>query len=136
MVAYSGFQSNAFQANAFQIVLPIDNPDNPDTHDGVDYEAMRKRLKRLAEISDQRERKKYFQVAKKLEAVTPENPMVAKAVEQVVRTIQAPTIDYDLLQTLVSAAIARINAVEAYYQRLDARRRKDEEEIIILLSML
>lgn len=137
-MAYSAFQSNAFQANCFQILRNGATPDNRDTHDGFDDKLYRKYLEKITKISEDRERKKYAPVAtqiNKLIAKT-ENLILVKSLEAVVQVIRQPEFDYDKAARMAAAAVARLDAILAYYDRLDARRRKDEEEIIILLSML
>lgn len=134
-MGYSAFQSNAFQNNAFQILF---DSAALDTHDGFDADRYRKYLEKITKISESRERKKYAPVKKHINRLIAgtENPILVKSLSNVMEAVSQPEINYDKVLQAAANAVARLDSILAYYERLDARRRKDEEEIIILLSML
>jgi hypothetical protein len=133
------FQGSAFQSYAFQTFTSGGAAPVTTTPDGDAYRAYHKRLKRMAQISDERDRKKYIALVQdKAEAPMPDNPLFTDAMDKIVQSISQPEIDFELVKRNTEIAIARIEAILGYYERAAqlARRRRQDDEIIILLSML
>lgn len=129
------FQSNSFQSSAFQMAHGATPP--AESIDGDAYREYHKRLKRMVQISEERDKKKYIEIVQG-KIVPVENPLVVAAMESVVAAIAQPEIDFSLVQRNAEIALRRVEAVLAYYERAAqiARRRKQDDEIIILLSIL
>ena len=135
MAFYSAFQWNSYQNNAFQIARNGGaSPIAPDTHDAGAYEGYRKRLKRMIEISNERDRKKYISIVQE-QIVPVENALVEQSIAIVSQEIARAEPDYDLIARQSQIALARVEAVLAYYERM-AKRRRNREAIIMLLSTL
>ena len=121
---YSGFQSNSFQRNAFQIigsVTPV--PTIPITKGG--YKKHNKAFKQTVKES--------------LEELLGE-PKVVEQVQEIVaeysnsKNLTLSSIDLKLLSQNVAAAERIIMlAQQLHLERLEAQRERDDEEAILLL---
>ena len=124
---YSGFQSNAFQRNAFQIVgavTPI--PTITVTKGGFKKERIHNRSFKQT-------------VKESLEELLGE-PKVAEQVQEIVseysnsKNLSLSSIDFKLLSQNVAAAERIIMlAQQLHYERLEAQREMEDEEAILLL---
>jgi hypothetical protein len=124
---YSGFQSNAFQRNAFQIVgsvTPV--PTIPVSKGGLKKERIHN--------------KSFKQTVKEsLEELLGE-PKVAEQVQEIVskysnsKNLSLSSIDFKLLSQNVAAAERIIMlAQQLHYERLEAQREMEDEEALLLL---
>jgi hypothetical protein len=124
---YSGFQSNAFQRNAFQIVGSVTpGPSILVTKGGLKKE---------------RTHNKSFKqtVKESLEELLGE-PKVAQQVQEIVseysnsKNLSLSSIDFKLLSQNVAAAERIIMlAQQLHYERLEAQREMEDEEALLLL---
>ncbi len=116
----TGFQSGAFQSVWAYVT------GNRDTHDVGAYKRYRKKLERIAKITDERERKKFVKKAEKiLKEEIPEE--VKQEVKAAVEIAKEPEFDFSLIQAKMLAALAVLE------QQLQELIKKKEEELIILL---
>lgn len=120
---YSGFQSNSFQRNAFQIVGSVIPVVTPTTKGGI--KKHNKRFKQTVKDS--------------LEELLGE-PKVVEQVKELVseysnsKNLSISSIDLKLLSENVAAAERIIMlAQQLHLERLEAQREKDDEEAILLL---
>ena len=122
---YSGFQSNAFQNNAFQIVGAVIS----------NLSATRGGLKK-----ERKHNKTFKQTVKEsLEELLGE-PKVAEQVQEIVsgysnsKNLSLSSIDFKLLSQNVAAAERIIMlAQQLHYERLEAQREMEDEEALLLL---
>jgi hypothetical protein len=122
---YSGFQSNAFQNNAFQIVGAIVS-NIPATRGGLKKERKHNRTFRQT-------------VKESLEELLGE-PKVVEQVQEIVseysnsKNLSLSSIDLRLLSQNVAAAERIIMlAQQLHYERLEAQREMEDEEALLLL---
>lgn len=120
---YSGFQSNSFQRNAFQIVGSVIPVVTPTTKGGI--KKHNKRFKQTVKDS--------------LEELLGE-PKVVEQVKELVseysnsKNLSISSIDLKLLSENVAAAERIIMlAQQLHLERLEAQRERDDEEAILLL---
>jgi len=124
---YSGFQSNAFQRNAFQIVGAVTpSPTILVTKGGLKKERIHNRSFKQS-------------VKESLEELLGE-PKVAEQVQEIVaeysnsKNLSLSSIDFKLLSQNVAAAERIIMlAQQLHYERLEAQREMEDEEAILLL---
>jgi hypothetical protein len=124
---YSGFQSNAFQRNAFQIVGSVTpSPTILVTKGGFKKERIHNRSFKQT-------------VKESLEELLGE-PKVAEQVQEIVseysnsKNLSLSSIDFKLLSQNVAAAERIIMlAQQLHYERLEAQREMEDEEAILLL---
>jgi hypothetical protein len=124
---YSGFQSNSFQRNAFQIVgsvTPV--PTVIVTKGGFKKERIHNRSFKQT-------------VKESLEELLGE-PKVAEQVQEIVseysnsKNLSLSSIDFKLLSQNVAAAERIIMlAQQLHYERLEAQREMEDEEALLLL---
>jgi hypothetical protein len=121
---YSGFQSNAFQRNAFQIVSNVTPPPIAIVSKGG-YKKHNKAFKQTVKES--------------LEELLGE-PKVVEQVQEIVseysnsKNLTLSSIDLKLLSQNVAAAERIIMLAEKlHYERLEAQREMEDEEAILLL---
>ena len=124
---YSGFQSNAFQRNAFQIVgsvTPI--PTITVTKGGFKKERIHNRS--------------FKQTVKESLHELLDEPKVIEQVKEIVaeysnsKNLSLSSIDFKLLSQNVAAAERIIMlAQQLHYERLEAQREMEDEEAILLL---
>ena len=120
---YSGFQSNAFQRNAFQIVGSVIPVVTPVTKGGI-----------------KKHNKNFKQTVKEsLEDLLGE-PKVVEQVKELVseysnsKNISISSIDLKLLSQNVAAAERIIMlAQQLHFERLEAQREMEDEEALLLL---
>ena len=122
---YSGFQSNAFQNNAFQIVGAIVS-NIPATRGGLKKERTHN--------------KSFKQTVKESLRELLDDPIAVEQVKDIVapysnsKTLTASSIDFKLLSQNVAAAERIIMlAQQLHYERLEAQREMEDEEAILLL---
>lgn len=122
---YSGFQSNAFQGNAFQIVGAVVS-NIPATRGGLKKERKHNRTFRQT-------------VKESLEELLGE-PKVVEQVQEIVseysnsKHLSLSSIDLRLLSQNVAAAERIIMlAQKLYYEKLELKREMEDEEAILLL---
>lgn len=123
---YSGFQSNAFQQNAFQIVGAVIPNVNPITKGGLKKE--RKHNKTFKQT-----------VKDSLEELLGE-PKVVEQVKEIVaefsnsKHLSLSSIDLRLLaQNVVAAERIIMLAQQLHLERLELKREMEDEEAILLL---
>lgn len=123
---YSGFQSNAFQNNAFQIIGSVIPVVTPVTKGGLKKE--RKHNKTFKQT-----------VKDSLEELLGE-PKVVEQVKEIVeefsnsKNISLSSIDLKLLAQNVAAAERIIMlAQQLHFERLELQREMEDEEAILLL---
>lgn len=120
---YSGFQSNSFQRNAFQIIGSVIPVVTPTTKGGI-----KKHNKRFKQT-----------VKESLEELLGE-PKVVEQVKELVseysnsKNLSISSIDLKLLSENVAAAERIIMlAQQLHLEKLEAQRERDDEEAILLL---
>ena len=124
---YSGFQSNSFQRNAFQIVGSVTpGPSILVTKGGFKKERIHNRSFKQT-------------VKESLEELLGE-PKVAEQVQEIVaeysnsKNLSLSSIDFKLLSQNVAAAERIIMlAQQLHYERLEAQREMEDEEALLLL---
>jgi hypothetical protein len=123
-MAYSGFQSNAFQRNAFQIVSNVTPPPI-----GI-----------VAKGGYKKHNKSFKQTVKESLHELLDEPKVIEQVQEIVgeysnsKNLSLNSIDLKLLTQNVAAAERIIMLAEKlHYERLEAQRERDDEEAILLL---
>ena len=124
---YSGFQSNAFQRNAFQIVSNVTPP--PITI--VSKGGFKK---------ERTHNRSFKQTVKESLRELLDDPVAVEQVKDIVapysnsKTLTASSIDFKLLSQNVAAAERIIMlAQQLHFERLEAQRERDDEEAILLL---
>ena len=120
---YSGFQSNAFQRNAFQIVGSLVPP-----------------ISRGGLKKERTHNKSFKQTVKESLRELLDDPVAVEQVKDIVapysnsKTLTASSIDFRLLAQNVEAAQRIIMlAQQIHFERLEAQRERDDEEAILLL---
>lgn len=121
---YSGFQSNAFQRNAFQIVSNVTPPPI-----GI-----------IAKGGYKKHNKSFKQTVKESLHELLDEPKVIEQVQEIVgeysnsKNLSLSSIDLKLLTQNVAAAERIIMLAEQlHYERLEAQREMEDEEAILLL---
>ena len=124
---YSGFQSNAFQRNAFQIVSNVTPPPITIVSKGG--------LKK-----ERTHNRSFKQTVKESLRELLDDPVAVEQVKDIVapysnsKTLTASSIDFKLLTQNVAAAERIIMLAEKlHYERLEAQREMDDEEALLLL---
>ena len=124
---YSGFQSNAFQRNAFQIVGSFVPPITVVTSKGG--------LKK-----ERTHNKSFRQTVKESLHELLDEPKVIEQIQELVQPysnskhLSLSSIDLRLLSQNVAAAERIIMlAQQLYYEKLEAKREMEDEEAILLL---
>ena len=124
---YSGFQSNAFQRNAFQIIGSFVPPIvTPISKGGLKKERIHNRS--------------FKQTVKESLHELLDEPKVAEQVKEIVseysnsKNLSLSSIDFKLLSQNVQAA-ERIIALaqQIHFEKLEAQREMDDEEALLLL---
>ena len=121
---YSGFQSNAFQRNAFQIVGSVTpGPTTLVTKGGY-----------------KKHNKNFKQTVKESLKELLDEPKVAEQVQEIVseysnsKNLSLNSIDLKLLsQNVASAERIIMLAQQLHYERLEAQREMEDEEALLLL---
>ena len=121
---YSGFQSNSFQRNAFQIVGSVTpGPTTLVTKGGY-----------------KKHNKNFKQTVKESLKELLDEPKVAEQVQEIVseysnsKNLSLSSIDLKLLSQNVAAAERIIMlAQQLHYERLEAQREMEDEEALLLL---
>jgi hypothetical protein len=123
---YSGFQSNSFQSNAFQIVGSVIPVVTTITKGGLKKERTHN--------------KSFKQTVKESLRELLNDPVAVEQVKDIVapysnsKTLTASSIDFKLLTQNVAAAERIIMlAQQLYFERLEAQREMEDEEAILLL---
>lgn len=124
---YSGFQSNSFQRNAFQIVGSVTpGPSILVTKGGFKKERIHNRS--------------FKQTVKESLRELLDDPVAVEQVKDIVapysnsKTLTASSIDFRLLTQNVAAAERIIMlAQQLHYERLEAQREMEDEEALLLL---
>jgi len=123
---YSGFQSNSFQSNAFQIVGSVIPVVTTITKGGLKKERTHN--------------KSFKQTVKESLRELLNDPVAVEQVKDIVapysnsKTLTASSIDFKLLTQNVAAAERIIMlAQQLYFERLEAQREREDEEAILLL---
>jgi hypothetical protein len=127
---FSGFQSNAFQNNAFQILVG----QSAQIGGGLgDFTRYRKQLERMLKAAEERDENRYKKESAKLieEAVEIAQPTVQK--------IQQPQDVVDINFTPIISELTRlllyVERVIAIKQQAILDQREEEEAIILLLAI-
>jgi cysteinyl-tRNA synthetase len=123
-MAFSAFQSNAFQRNAFQIVSNVTPPP----------------IAIVSKGGYRKHNKSFKQTVKESLHELLDEPKVIKQVQEIVaeysnsKNLSLSSIDLKLLTQNVAAAERIIMLAEQlHYERLEAQRERDDEEAILLL---
>jgi cysteinyl-tRNA synthetase len=123
-MAFSGFQSNAFQRNAFQIVSNVTPPP----------------ITVITKGGYKKHNKSFKQTVKESLHELLDEPKVIEQVQEIVgeysnsKNLSLSSIDLKLLTQNVAAAERIIMLAEKlHYERLEAQRERDDEEAILLL---
>lgn len=123
-MAFSGFQSNAFQRNAFQIVSNVTPPPI-----GI-----------VSKGGYKKHNKSFKQTVKESLHELLDEPKVIEQVQEIVgeysnsKNLSLSSIDLKLLTQNVAAAERIIMLAEQlHYERLEAQRERDDEEALLLL---
>lgn len=132
---FAGFQSNAYQGNAYQIGNGGYTPANPLHGGGLPfehYDNYRKKLERSIKAADRHNASKYIkqavaaaEVIESIEGVAPEIKKVAIAV----KTQQVPQIDFTRLQ-------AELLRIAQYMDNVILMKQQEAEEEMILLMII
>lgn len=111
-------------------------PTPPDTHDGAnadDYKRYRKRLERLAKLSDKHNQSKYIRETVKIAEIVKELPIETPAIERVSqKTRDISNYDLSAIQSEILLAINYINAIINEKLRLE---QEQEDELILLMAL-
>ena len=123
---YSGFQSNAFQNNAFQIIgsaIPIVVP-----------------VSKGGYKKERTHNRSFKQTVKESLHALLDEPKVIKQVQEIVKeysnskNLSLNSIDLKLLtQNVVAAERIIMLAQQLHFEKLEAQRERDDEEAILLL---
>ena len=123
-MAFSGFQSNAFQRNAFQIVSNVTPPP----------------ITVVTKGGYKKHNKSFKQTVKESLHELLDEPKVIEQVQEIVgeysnsKNLTLSSIDLKLLTQNVAAAERIIMLAEKlHYERLEAQRERDDEEALLLL---
>ena len=123
-MAFSGFQSNAFQNNAFQIISNVTPPP----------------ITLVTKGGYKKHNKSFKQTVKESLHKLLDEPKVIEQVQEIVgeysnsKNLSLSSIDLKLLTQNVAAAERIIMLAEKlHYERLEAQRERDDEEAILLL---
>ena len=128
----AGLVTHGLESNAVSTV---------DTHDGFtdhDYKRHRKRLKAIANASDEYTRSKYVHTAINAHQITQElgleSPVIEALVASQTRNIELPYFDYEAFMSEVNTALAAVELKIRQKQERDAMEREDEMILMMILQ--
>lgn len=114
-MSFSGFQSNAFQNNGFQI---ISSGGNPDTHDLLidreTYKRYRKKLEHVAKLAEKHHQSKYIKQAIKVAEIIEDAPIdapIIKKTAELALNNKEIKIDFETLSLEINKALQHFDNV-------------------------
>lgn len=133
MAAFSAFQSNAFQRNAFQIV---GNPSTVDKHDGFtpdEIKKYRKKLERLAKSSEKFLQSKYINEAIEVTEIAKKADIKLENIEKIALR-EAFTPSNEDIQKELNRILQRIFEIEIIKNQMLLEEAYDDEIMLMLLQ--